>query len=135
MLVRTVIFALCTVFAAAASAQKAATGVPAPLRAVSLDRVVAIVNDEAITQYELDEAKRLVVEQLKQQKVAQPSQDVLDKQVLERIVTERALLQYAKESGIKVDDNMVERTIQRIAEDNKLTLDGLRQALAKDNVT
>ena len=49
-------------------------------------------------------------------------------------MTERALLQYAKESGIKVDDNMVERTIQRIAEDNKLTLDGLREILAKDNV-
>jgi peptidyl-prolyl cis-trans isomerase SurA len=134
MLVRTVIFALCTVFAVAASAQRAATGVPAPVRAVSLDRVVAIVNDEAVTQYELDEAKRLVVEQLKQQKVAQPPQDVLDKQVLERIVTERALLQYAKESGIKVEDNMVERTIQRIAEDNKLTLDGLREILAKDGV-
>ena len=116
------------------AASAAAAGVRAPVRAVGLDRVVAIVNDEAITQYELDEAKHLVIEQLKHQKVAQPSQDVLDKQVLERIVTERALLQYAKESGIKVDDNMVERTIQRIAEDNKLTLDGLREILAKDGV-
>ena len=90
-----------------------------------LDRVVAIVNDEAITQYELDDAKRVVLQQLKQQNVQQPAPDVLDKQVLERLVTERALLQYAKESGIKVDDTQVERAIQRIAEDNKLTLDGL----------
>ena len=59
---------------------------------------------------------------------------MLDKQVLERLITERALLQYAKENGIKVDDTQVERTIQRIAEDNKLTLDGLRQELAKDNI-
>ena len=137
MLVRIAVLLSLAFWAIAASAQRSttpATGVPAPARAVSLDRVVAIVNDEAVTQYELDEAKRLVVEQLKQQKVAEPPQDVLDKQVLERLVTERALLQYAKESGIKVDDNMVERTIQRIAEDNKLTVDALRQLLAKDNV-
>jgi len=137
MLVRTIVFLSLVLWTVAASAQRPAApaaGVPAPARAVSLDRVVAIVNDEAVTQYELDEAKRLVMEQLKQQKVAQPPQDVLDKQVLERLVTERALLQYAKESGIKVDDNMVERTIQRIAEDNKLTVEALRQLLAKDNV-
>jgi peptidyl-prolyl cis-trans isomerase SurA len=71
---------------------------------------------------------------LKQQNVQQPATDVLDKQVLERLITERALLQHAKDSGIKVDDTQVERAIQRIAEDNKLTLDGLRQALAKDGV-
>jgi peptidyl-prolyl cis-trans isomerase SurA len=138
MLVRIFVFSLLALSAIAGSAQNSpapsASGVRAPPRAVALDRVVAIVNDEAVTQYELDEAKRLVIEQLKQQKVAQPPADVLEKQVLERIVTERALLQYAKESGIKVDDNMVERTIQRIAEDNKLTVDGLREVLAKDNV-
>jgi peptidyl-prolyl cis-trans isomerase SurA len=137
MLVRITVLVSLAFWATAASAQRStapATGVPAAPRAVSLDRVVAIVNDEAVTQYELDEAKRLVIEQLKQQKVAEPPQDVLDKQVLERLVTERALLQYAKESGIKVDDNMVERTIQRIAEDNKLTVDGLREVLAKENV-
>ena len=99
-----------------------------------LDRVLVVVNDEAITQYELDEARHLVLQQLKQQNVQQPAPDVLDKQVLERLVTERALLQYAKENGIKVDDTQVERTIQRIAEDNKLTLDGLRQELAKEDI-
>jgi peptidyl-prolyl cis-trans isomerase SurA len=115
----------------AAPVQKAPA---APQRAITLDRVVAVVNDEAITQYELDEARRIVLQQLKQQNVKQPAPDVLEKQVLERLITERALLQYAKESGIKVDDTQVERTIQRIAEDNKLTLDGLREALAKDNI-
>jgi peptidyl-prolyl cis-trans isomerase SurA len=74
------------------------------------------------------------VQQLKQQNVPQPASDVLDKQVLERMITERALLQYAKDSGIKVDDTQIERAIQRIAEDNKLTVDGLRQALNKEGV-
>jgi peptidyl-prolyl cis-trans isomerase SurA len=77
----------------------------------------------------------VVIEQLKKQKVAQPPSDVLDKQILERLITERALLQYAKESGIKVDDTAVERAIQRIAEDNKMTVDDMRKALARDNIS
>src|SRR2546429_6004843 len=129
MIIRTLLFATLALAAGAASAQPSAASRPA-----ALDRVVAVVNDEALTQYDLEEAKRIVLQQLKQQNVQQPAPDVLDKQLLERLVTERALLQYAKESGIKVDDTQVERTIQRIAEDNKMTLDALRQALAKDNV-
>ena len=131
MLIRSLLFAALALAAVAVSAQKAPS---APPRPAALDRVVAVVNDEAVTQYDLEEAKRIVLQQLKQQNVQQPAPDVLDKQLLERLVTERALLQYAKESGIKVDDTQVERTIQRIAEDNKMTLDALRQALAKDNV-
>jgi peptidyl-prolyl cis-trans isomerase SurA len=136
MFVRSLFLVLLALAAAAASAQQRSPPAPsaAPPRVVAIDRVIAVVNDEAITQYELDDARRIVVQQLKQQNVQQPAADVLDKQVLERLITERALLQHAKDSGIKVDDTQVERAIQRIAEDNKLTLDGLRQALARDGV-
>ena len=135
MLVRALFLVIIALAAAAVSAQPSPP-VPsaAPPRVVAIDRVIAVVNDEAITQYELDDARRIVVQQLKQQNVQQPAADVLDKQVLERLITERALLQHAKDSGIKVDDTQVERAIQRIAEDNKLTLDGLRQALAREGV-
>jgi peptidyl-prolyl cis-trans isomerase SurA len=132
MIIRTLLFATLALAAAGVSAQSAPS---APPRPAALDRVVAVVNDEAVTQYDLEEARRIVLQQLKQQNVPQPAPDVLDKQLLERLVTERALLQYAKESGIKVDDTQVERTIQRIAEDNKITVDTLRQALAKDNIS
>jgi peptidyl-prolyl cis-trans isomerase SurA len=128
---RVVVSLLLTLAATQALAQQPR---PAPVRAQSLDRVVAIVNDEAITQYELNDARRVVLDQLKRQNVAQPSSDVLDKQVLERLITERALLQYAKENGIKVDDTQVERTIQRIAEDNKMTVEDVRKTLARDNI-
>ena len=135
MFVRSLFVVMLGLAAAAASAQPSPP-VPsaAPPRVIAIDRVIAVVNDEAITQYELDDARRVVVQQLKQQNVQQPAADVLDKQVLERLITERALLQHAKDSGIKVDDTQVERAIQRIAEDNKLTLDGLRQALAREGV-
>ena len=123
---------LFTVAATAAMAQPSRT---APVRAQLVDRVVAVVNDEAITQFELDDAKKVVLEQLKKQKVSLPPNDVLDKQVLERLITERSLLQYAKENGIKVDDTQVERTIQRIADDNKMSVDDVRKALALDQVS
>jgi peptidyl-prolyl cis-trans isomerase SurA len=135
MSIRILIFmllAVATVVGAAPNAPTASAQAAPPV--VTLDRVIAVVNDEAITQYELDDAKRAVLQQMKQQNVQQPAADVLEKQVLERLITERALLQYAKENGIKVDDTQVERTIQRIAETNKLTIDGLREALAKENI-
>jgi peptidyl-prolyl cis-trans isomerase SurA len=104
-------------------------------RAVTLDRVIAIVNDEALTQFELNEQKRAVLEQMRAQKVQAPPNDVLEKQLLERLITERALLQLAKETGVRVDDVQVERTIQRIAQENKLTPDQLRQALEREGVS
>ena len=119
---------------ALASACALAQPIAPPQRVVNVDRVVAVVNDEAITQYDLDDAKRIVLQQLKQQNVQPPAQDVLDKQVLERMMTERSLLQFAKENGVKVDDTMIERAILRIAQENKLSAEDFRKALAKENI-
>jgi peptidyl-prolyl cis-trans isomerase SurA len=106
----------------------------APGRIVTLDRIVAIVNDEVITQRELDEQKRAIVTQLKRQNTPLPPTDVLDKQVLERFINERAQLQFAKENGIRVDDLTVDKAIARIAEENKLSLTDFRKTLEKDGV-
>jgi peptidyl-prolyl cis-trans isomerase SurA len=119
----------------APTAQPAPSARTAPSRALSVDRVVAIVNDEAITLHDVDDAKRIVLQQMKQQNVQPPPTDVLEKQVLERLITDRALLQFAKESGLRVDDTQIERTIQRIAQENKLSLDEMRKALATDNIS
>src|SRR6267154_5596957 len=121
-------------FALASACALAQPSAP-PNRVVNVDRVVAVVNDEAITQYDLDDAKRIVLQQLKQQNVQPPAQEILDKQVLERMLTERSLLQFAKESGVKIDDTMIERAILRIAQDNKLSAEDFRKALAKENIT
>jgi peptidyl-prolyl cis-trans isomerase SurA len=106
----------------------------APDKVVRVDRVIAVINDEAITQHDLDDAKSIVLQQLKQQKVQAPAQDVLDKQVLERMLTERSLLQFAKENGVKVDDTQIERAILRIAQENKLSAEDFRTVLAKENI-
>ena len=101
---------------------------------VPLDRVIAIVNDEALTQYELDEQKRIVLGQMKASNVRPPAPDVFETQVLERLIIDRALLQFAKENGVRVDDQMVERTILRIAQENKITPEELRKALDREKI-
>jgi len=119
----------------AAPAASAATPAAAPSRpVVALDRVIAVVNDEALTQYDLTEQKRQVLQQMKAQKVTPPPEAVLDKQLLERLITERALMQYAKETGIRVDDVQVERTIQRIAQENKIAPADFRRAVEQEGM-
>jgi peptidyl-prolyl cis-trans isomerase SurA len=121
--------------AGVATAQPAPAAKAAPPRVLSVDRVVAIVNDEAITQHDVDDAKRAVLTQMKQQNVQPPSADVLDKQVLERLITERSLMQYAKDTGLRVDDTQIERAIQRIAQDNKMSPEDFKKALAAEKIT
>ena len=102
---------------------------------VPLDRVVVVVNDEALTRYDVNEQKRVVLAQMQGANVKPPAPDVLEKQATERLITERALLQFAKESGIKVDDQMVERTILRIAQENKLSPEELRKVLEREKIS
>lgn len=100
----------------------------------TVDRVIAVVNDEVITQFDVEDGKRAVIQQLRARGTAIPPADVLEKQLLERIITERALIQFARETGLKIDDTIVERTIQRIADENKLPLADFRAAVEKEGI-
>ena len=117
-----------------ACAQAPATPARSAARTVALDRVLVVVNDEALTQWDLNEQRRVVLQQMKAANIAPPAGDVLDKQVLERLIAERAVLQYAKETGIRVDDTTVERTILRVAEENKLSPDEFRKLLEREGI-
>ena len=116
------------------NADQAKAQVPAA-RVQLVDRVVAVVNDEVITRYELNEQKRAVTAQLKRQGVALPPEGELDAQVLQRYINEKVQLQYAKEYGVRADDETVNASIQRIASDNKMSMQQFAEALRKDGVT
>ena len=108
----------------------------APSARVQLvDRVVAVVNDEVITRYELNEQKRAVTAQLKRQGVALPPEGELDAQVLQRFINEKVQLQYAKEYGVRADDETVNASVQRIVSDNKMSMPQFINALKVDGVT
>jgi peptidyl-prolyl cis-trans isomerase SurA len=131
---RFLICALLALVAGAALAQPSAAPPRAAPSVVPLDRVLVVVNDEAITQWDLSEQRRVVLQQMKAAKVTPPSGDVLDKQVLERLIVERAVLQFAKETGIRIDDTTVERTILRVAEENKFAPDEFRKVLEREGI-
>ncbi len=99
---------------------------------VKIDSIVAIVNDTVITHSELEDQTRTIRQQLRQQNTPAPDSAVLQKQVLERLITSRLQLQLAASTGIRVDDDTLNRAINRIAEQNKLSLTEFRSMLEKD---
>ena len=83
-----------------------------------IDSVAAVVNDDVITRYELEEHVREVVRQLQKQDTPLPAAEVLEKQILERMITDKLQQQYAAENGVRVDDTQLDLAITRIAQQN-----------------
>ncbi len=106
---------------------------PAP-RIQLIDRIVAVVNNGVITQNNLDNRVRMAALQLKKQGIALPPRHVLEKQVLDRMITDRIQLQYAHRTGIRVDDTQLDHALQNIARRNHLSLDTFRKTLEAGDV-
>lgn len=100
--------------------------------ATEVDRILAVVNDNVITQSDLDAEKRTVIQQMRQQNIEIPPDDVLRKQLLERLILKRLQLQLAEASGIKVDDDTLNRAIETIAQQNNISLKEFRGVLERD---
>ena len=99
-----------------------------------LDRIVAIVNKEVITQFELRERIERVQKELQRRGTPSVSPSELEHQVLERLIVEKVQLQYARETGMRVDDLELDRTVNRVAENNRLSLTEFRQRLESDSI-
>lgn len=106
----------------------------APDEPLEADHIVAVVGSEVITYYELRSRLDDALVQLQKQGTPLPPQDVLERQMLERVIMDRAQLQYAKETGLQIDDNQLDQAIGRIAANNKLNLQQFRAALEKDGI-
>lgn len=99
-----------------------------------VDRIVALVGNEVITRYELNDRIERTVQELRARKIALPAPDELQKQVLDRMIVERVQLKHADETALRVDDQTVDAALARVAENNNLTLTQFRQALEKDGI-
>ena len=99
---------------------------------IPLDKIIAIVDDNIITQIELNDRVKLISQQIKQQGSRLPSQDTLRKQVLERLILEKLQLDMAKKTGIRINDEMINRVIANIAQENRLSMPQFREVLKKD---
>ncbi len=112
------------------AAQDARTGTDV----TPLDRVIAVVNTEVVTRLDLDEQVKVALQQLNRQGTPLPAREVLERQLLERLITAKVLAQSAKETGLRVDDTQLQRSIDRIAQENKTTPDVFRRTLEADGI-
>jgi peptidyl-prolyl cis-trans isomerase SurA len=102
---------------------------------VLVDRIVAVVNKEVITYSELNEAVGMAERQLRRQGTPAPERAILERQMLERLILDKAQLQLARETGIRVDELSLDRAVERIAQSNNMTLADFRKALESDGVS
>lgn len=100
-----------------------------------LDKVVAVVNDDVITESELAEQTDVLRQQLVAKNMQLPSEAVLRKQVLQHLIDVDLQLQLAKNNNITIDSTELDESIARIATENKLSLTELREELAKQGLS
>lgn len=122
---------VCLAFCASAHQALAQSRGP---RVVEADRIIAVVNDEVITLFELRSRMAQVERQLRQQNTQLPPRDVLEKHVLERLIVDRAQLQFAKETGLRIDDSQLDQALLRVAEGNRMGLAQFRASLEQDGI-
>jgi peptidyl-prolyl cis-trans isomerase SurA len=114
--------------------------VPAPRaarqaqRIVLVDRIVAVVGREVITASELTGRREVTERQLQRQGTPLPERGILERQILERLIIDKAQLQLAADNGIRVEEGQLDRALERIAENNNMSLSAFRQFLEKDGV-
>lgn len=101
---------------------------------VLLERIVAVVNDTVILSSELEAEQVAVRLELQERGVQVPPNDELRRQVLERLITQQLQLNQAERLGIQVDSTTLDAAVRRVAENNNLSLTGLRDALATEGL-
>lgn len=97
-----------------------------------LDRIIAVVDQAVITERDLIDRSEFIRTQMQKKGAEIPPQEVLQKQILERLIVDSLQLQMASQMGIKVDDGQLDKTIERIAQQNNLTLPAFKKALEED---
>lgn len=110
----------------------AATAAPAEQ---FVDGIAAIVDKDVITLRELAGATNQARRELQTQKIQVPPDDVLQKQVLQRLIMERVQRHEAERMGIKIDDAQVDRAIATIAQRNKLSPQQVRAEVEKSGTS
>lgn len=117
---------LCGLFAGTAAAQ------PSPVR--SADYIVAIVDRELVTNAEVQQRLAALRREAAQGGQALPPDDELRRRMLDTLIDERAQLSAARESGVRIDEAELDRTVANVAAQNRITLAQLRERLQRDGI-
>jgi peptidyl-prolyl cis-trans isomerase SurA len=115
-------------------AQAQPNGQAEPSDVVEIDRIVAVVNSDAITLFELRSRTEQAISQLRGRNVTPPPREDFERQVLERMIYEKVQLQHAEETQMRIDDRMLDAALGRIAETNNMNATQLRSAVERDGI-
>lgn len=96
------------------------------------DYIVAVVNSEPVTNNEVRSRMIRFEQQMAQQGTPLPPRPELARQVLERLISEKAQLQLARETGIKIDETAVDQAEQNVARQNQIDVAELRRRIVAD---
>jgi len=102
---------------------------------IEVDRIAAVVDNNVITLSELKEQSRAAISRLEKQGTPLPPRDVLERQMLERMIMDRAQTQLAREYGITVSEAELDQTIARIASNNRVSMDQFKAMLREDGIS
>jgi peptidyl-prolyl cis-trans isomerase SurA len=127
--------AQCLALPIPAAAQGLRVAPPAGTRAPrAADYIVAVVNSEPITNNEVRLRMSRIQQQMAQQGQGIPPHDEFARQVLDRLISEKAQLQLARENGIKIEDTQVDQAEQNLARQNQIDVPELRRRLAAEGM-
>jgi len=102
--------------------------------AVWLDKVIVLVEDDVILDSELKRKMQSVKQQFSANNAELPTDEVLKKQVLERLIIEQIQLQMASRAGVRISDAELNSALERIAEGNQGTIAELKVEVEKEGM-
>jgi peptidyl-prolyl cis-trans isomerase SurA len=101
---------------------------------ISLDRVIAIVDDDVILQSQLDSRLAEILAQARQANRPLPPMEELRKELLDILVLESIQLQMAERASIRFDDDTLNRVMANLAQQSNLSFDEYISALQQAGV-
>ena len=104
------------------------------VQAASLDRVIAVINDDVITQLELENRLTGLAAEIRSAGADAPPEEVMRKQMLQRMIDDKLQLQAARRFGLNVSEQAVDEAVMSVAQNNNLSLRQLREALASEGI-
>jgi peptidyl-prolyl cis-trans isomerase SurA len=105
------------------------------VHAAPLDQIVAVVNDDVVTQSEVNQGLTLAKIQYTQTHQPMPSKEALQKQVTDQLINKKLQLQIAKQAGIKVTDGDVDQIVKNVAAQNNVSVSALYQRIGQEGMS
>ena len=97
-----------------------------------IDSIIALVDEDVILRSELDLAIASIVDRIRDSGEAMPPMDLLENQVLERLIMRELQVQKALQTGIRISDTDIDQALVNLAQQNSITVQQLRQVIEED---